>query len=145
MHTIFVPDNWNGAILMDCFPIIRPANEGISVGWEVEIRVKKDFAGYAKVIDGKNIQWQNITEGMSYLLIGNNSIYLKTVLANVFGFSVNNRPAPNFPVFFGFCQWTERHMPTHTAMFNKWYGKASEKHTKVYHDEHSQADPIFAD
>ncbi|MCK9404491.1 MAG: hypothetical protein M0Q26_13955 [Chitinophagaceae bacterium] len=145
MKTVFVPDNWNGSILMDCFPIIRPANEDISIGLEVEILVKDKFAGYAKIVDGKNLPWQAITEGMSYLIISHNSLYLKKTLAQVFGFSEANKPHPDFPIFFGFAQWKERHMPQHVIMFNKWYKKVGEKTTKIYQDEMSQEKLLFAE
>lgn len=135
MKTIFVPENWNGSLLLNCFPIIRPAAENLVVNEEYQIIYKEKFAGYGKLVCGSKVQWQNINENMSQLFIANNSAYFKKVLISVFRIQTNNPLHPEFPVFFGFVKWIERHMPLQNELFLQHYNKAKENSTKTYQDE----------
>jgi hypothetical protein len=135
MRTIFVTENWNGSLLLDCFPVIRPACEGYIVNEEYQIMYKDKFAGYCKLVSGKAIKWQDINENISHLFIGKNSPYFKKVLHNVFKLNSSVPVNPEFPVFFGFGQWIERHMPVQNEMFQRFYEKSKEKQTKTYEDE----------
>lgn len=135
MKTIFVSENWNGSLLLDCFPIIRPACEGLVVNEEYQIMYKDKFAGYCKLVSGATIKWQNINENISHLFIGKNSPYFKKVLVSVFKLQTATSIHPEFPVFFGFGQWIERHMPVQNEMFQRFYDKAKQIPTKTYEEE----------
>lgn len=135
MKTIFVPENWNGSLLLHCFPVIRPAAEKLVINEEYQIVYKEKFAGYGKLVSGSIVQWQNIGENVSHLFIGKNSPYLKKVLISVFKLQTTNSIHPEFPVFFGFVQWIERHMPIHNELFLRMYDKAKEIPTKTYEAE----------
>jgi hypothetical protein len=130
-------ENWNGILLTDCFPIIRPQEERFSVGQEFSIMVRSEFAGYASIVSGKTVHWGNITDNLSFAVMGKNNAYLKKVLCKMFGFGAGF-PTNDYQVFFGYAQWTQRHLPVQATLFQKWYTKAAEKHTIHTADEFNQ-------
>ena len=144
MNIIISQENWNGTLLNDSFPIIRPANDAICVGSEIQVMCRKDFVGYAKVVSGIQIKWSQINDNISYLYMGHPTAYVKKVLGNFMGFSDKNPAIPDFPLFFGFAKWQERHMPTQSVLFQRWYDKAKEKQTKLYDDQSFQ-ESLFID
>lgn len=131
MKTIFVPENWNGSMLLHCFPIIRPAAENLVVNEEYQIIYKDKFAGYGKLVSASNVKWQYINENIAQMFIGNNSAYFKKVLINFFKLQTTHPIHPDFPVVFGFVKWIERHMPVHQELFLRLYDKAKEIPTKT--------------
>ncbi len=144
MKQVSFSQNWNGALLNECFPILRPANEEFQFGDELQVHFGHDkvFIGYARIVNGSIVRWKNITDGMAHCIIAKPVPYLKSVMKDIFGFAKESYPANDFPVFFGFAQWTERHMPEQAILFDKFYAKASKVHTKIESTGRFQQ-PIF--
>lgn len=128
---IYTIDNSNGKLLMECFPIIRPSSESLTVGTEIQIMTKSELVGYATIVSGIETKWKHISENISYLYMGKPSPYVKKVLSTMFGFSLDNPVTSEFPVFFGFAKWTERHLPVQSEMFQNFFDKIKETHTKT--------------
>lgn len=145
MRTIYIQDNWNGAALLDSFPLMKPASDGLQINEEIQVHVKGKYAGYAKITSGSIIKWQHISENIAQIVIGNNSAYLKKVLTNVFQFPNSMAPHPDYPVFFGTAKWIERHMETQNMLFQSFYEKAKTKTTKVYEDTLIDQPLLFQD
>ena len=144
MYYIINQENWNGALLLECFPVIRPASDGLSVGLEIQVFNKKDLVGYAKVVSGIQIKWSSLNDNICYMYMGHPVPYVKKVLSNVFGFSATNPCLPDFPLFFGFAHWLEHHMPVKSLLFQKQYDKAKLKQTKLW-DDQSYQESLFID
>ena len=137
-------ENWNGALLLDCFPIIRPASDSITVGEELQVMNKKDLVGYAKVVSGLQIKWSQLSDNVCYLYMGHPTPYVKKVLASIIGFYPTNPVINDFPLFFGTAQWLERHMPVQAVMYQRQFDKAKAKATKIW-DDQSYQDSLFVD
>lgn len=134
-------ENWNGNLLADCFPILRPLNEGWLVDQSFSILYKGKFAGTATVRSGKNILWKDINDHIAHLVIAKPAFELKSVLRSFYGFGGID-PHPEFPVFYGIAEWTERDHGTTAIMFNEEWKKVGKKAIPVERDEFSQ-EPLF--
>lgn len=144
MFYIINQENWNSTLLLDCFPIIRPLSDGLSVGQEIQVFSKKDLVGYAKIVSGIQIKFGNLNDNICYMYMGKPAPYVKKVLSNVFGFTATNPVIPDFPLFFGFAEWLEHHMPIKSLLFQKQFDKAKLKQTKLW-DDQSYQNSLFVD
>lgn len=131
-------ENFNGNLIADVFPILRPANENYKTGEEVIIHYKNEYAGCADIVEGFDITWSKINDSLSLLISGKDSLWFKGQLKSVYGFSLERNVPPEFPVFWGLAKWKERHMPVQVKMFNAFYQKALELQTTIEVDEMTQ-------
>ena len=132
-------DNWNGKLMMDCFPIIRPSSDNLIIGSQIQINIKSALVGYATVVSGIEMRWKQISDNVSYLYMGMPAPYVKKFLASQFGFTLNNPVTSESPIFFGFAKWTERHMPTQGEMFQQFFDLAKQTHTTIDEEDFIQS------
>lgn len=130
-------ENFNGNLIGDVFPILRPANEDLKAGDEIEVHFKNEYAGSAEILEGQIIPWSRINDSLCLLISGKNSAWFKGVLKCIYGFG-QREVLPEFPVFWGLAKWNERNMPVQVKIFNTFYEKALEKKREVEIDEMSQ-------
>lgn len=71
MENLIFSHNWNKKLHCNCFTTIRISGR-FSKGNEIDILLKGEKLGVAKVIDKKQIYLEQITEGMAYLDTGYN-------------------------------------------------------------------------
>lgn len=137
MITINYNENWNGHLLADTFLFIRPFSQDFGIGEEVQICLKGDLLGYGKITNGYQCTFGSLNETTAQLLMGKPEPYFKKVLASMFGYSIQTIN-PNFPVYLGVIKYINRHMPTQSAEFEKFYRKAAENSAAVQGNIFSQ-------
>lgn len=131
-------ENFNGNLIANVFPILRPANEDLKIGEEIIIHYKNEYAGCADIVDGNQLTWSRLNESLSLLISGKDCISFKSQLKHIYGFGIERNVPPGFPLFWGLAKWKERHMPVQVKMFNTFYEKALELQTTIEADEMSQ-------
>lgn len=135
---LFYPQNFNGIFCCDAFPFLRPANEDLQHGEEVQIMLDKKFLGYAKIIKTSSYTWSQLNEWIALHATGKNLHWAKTTWARSFGFSDKNPPTPNFPLTYGIAQWLQRYLPEQAHIYTKQWNKAMEIPTPHTQNEASQ-------
>lgn len=129
MLTANFTENWNGALICDCFSRIEISQHKFPVNGEVEIQLKGQFLGYAKVVSSRTLPLSDLNDNVARHICGNTEAYLRTILNRMFG-ELN----PRQPIFWVTIQWTQRHLPAHEKLFASYWAKAREKHTIAYRD-----------
>jgi hypothetical protein len=135
-------ENWNGTLLADCFPILRPANEGWKDGETCAVFYKGKYAGTAVVRTERVILWKDISDHASFLLVSKPAYQLKSVLRTFYGFGKID-PLPTFPVFYGIAQWTERDLGTTAMMFEEEWKKCKKKMQEPETKDEYNQEPLF--
>jgi hypothetical protein len=119
-------ENWNGNLLADCFPVLRPENEGLAADLEVQVHYKGKYAGTAVIKSARIIKWKDINDHVAHLVIAKPAFELKSVMRSFYGFGKID-PHPEFPVFYGIAQWVERDVAVTALMFNEEWKKVKAK------------------